>query len=401
MKGLYKAYCLAHKTAKKLLKRYNTGNDYPRVSNRRVRLGVATEDSTLLWRRFIYNAAIPSNDSTAACLYAGYIMEAKRWCLPSWIWTSAASIRVFVNEDKTNLIWDNVFHLIDYQTNRGGWIVRNDFDSKGAIPMLAPNDSAYIANNAFLTLYEKTKDEQYLNIARKCADWIIETVRPDGMVYTGYNMRDEKWDKNYVIVDVGFTGGLFARLAEYTRDDRYLTFLKRFIERYIELFFIPEKQGFCTSIDKDNKHLGGMFARGQAWALEGLIPAYKVLKDERIKQVIDKTVDNLLREQLRNGGWPYNLTKPLLGEDCKAVSVIAKDMMEWYKISKDERIRVSAQKALEWCCKHTAIEGEGTGGIFSFDAEGAIVHNHYSNCAFVYASAYAIELSEMLKGCNR
>lgn len=120
MEGLYKAYCLAHKTAKKLLKRYNTGNDYPRVLDWRTRLGVATEDSTLLWRRFIYNSAIPSNHSNIGSLYAGYIMEAKRWCLPSWIWTSAASIRVFVNEDKTNLIRDSISHLIDYQTNRGG-----------------------------------------------------------------------------------------------------------------------------------------------------------------------------------------------------------------------------------------------------------------------------------------
>ncbi len=266
--------------------------------------------------------------------------------------------------------------------------------------MLAPNDSAYIANNTFITLYEKTKDEKYLNIARKCADWIIETARSDGMVFTGYNMRDQKWDKNCVIVDVGFTGGLFARLFEHTNDDKYLAFLKRFIERYIELFYIPDKEGFCTSIDKDNKRQGGMFSRGQAWALEGLIPAYKVLKDNRIKQVIDGTVVTLLRKQLRNGGWSYNLTKPLLGEDCKAVSVIAKDMMEWYKITKDVRIRESAQKALQWCCNHTATEGEAAGGIFSFCMEGAIVHNHYSSCAFVYASAYAVELSEMLKGCN-
>lgn len=263
--------------------------------------------------------------------------------------------------------------------------------------MLAPNDSAYVANNAFLTLYENTKDEKYLNIARKCADWIIETARPDGIVYVGYNMRDQMWDKNCVIVDVGFTGGLFSRLVEMTHEEKYLTFLKRFIDRYIELFYNPSNHGFCTSIDKNDHQQGGMFGRGQAWALEGLIPAYKVLKDERIKLVIDETVDNLIRVQLKNGGWAYNLTKPLMGEDCKAISVIAKDMMDWYQITKDERIRESAQKALDWCCKHTAIEGEATGGIFSFCMEGAIVQNLYTSCAFVYASAYAIELHEMLK----
>lgn len=46
-------------------------------------------------------------------------------------------------------------------------------------------------------------------MAKRCADWIIETARPDGMVYIGFNIRDNKWDKNCVIVDVGFTAGLF------------------------------------------------------------------------------------------------------------------------------------------------------------------------------------------------
>lgn len=330
-------------------------------------------------------------------MYAGYVYEANKWCLSSWIWTMAASVRTFAQNNKIILLKDCVNKLINMQQECGGWIVRNDYDKQGTIPMLAPNDSAYIANNAFLTLYEKTEDKKYLNIAKRCADWIIETARPDGMVYVGYNMRDEKWDKNCVIVDVGFTAGLFARLVEITHEKKYFTFLKRFIKCYVELFYIPEKHGFCTSIDKDNRQQGGMFARGQAWALEGLIPAYKVLKDDNIKQVIEETIDNLLCKQLRNGGWAYNFSKPLLGEDCKGVSVIAKDMMEWYKISNDERIRKSANKALDWCCKHTAIEGEATGGIFSFCMEGAIVQNLYTSCAFVYSSAYTIELYEMLK----
>ena len=113
--------------------------------------------------------------------------------------------------------------------------------------------------------------------------------------------------------------------------------------------------------------------------------------------VIDATIDNLIKVQCKNGGWAYNLTKPLMGEDCKAVSVIAKDMMEWYAFTKDMRIRRSAERALDWCCKHTAIEGEAKGGIFSFCMEGAIVQNLYTSCAFVYASAYAIELEQMLK----
>ena len=60
-----------------------------------------------------------------------------------------------------------------------------------------------------------------------------------------------------------------------------------------------------------------MFARGQAWALEGLIPAYRVLKNKELYDVINDTVDMLIQSQSECGAWHYNLTKPLMGFDCK------------------------------------------------------------------------------------
>lgn len=391
----YRIYCCVHHTAKRLLGRSHLTAGKMLLSPS-VKTGVSLAHASRLWMSFIQKSVISSGDFRDN-YYAGYIAENKVWCLPSWIWTNAAIVRSYclLGNLAEAVALGEV--LASRQQDCGGWIVRFDYDKQGAIPMLAPNDSAYIANNAFLTLYETTKDDRYLDIARRCADWIIQTSRPDGMVYVGYNMRDRQWDKGCVIVDVGFTGGLFARLYNFTHEEKYLEFLRRFIGRYMDLFFMPKNHGFCTSIDKKDEPQGGMFGRGQAWALEGLIPAYQVLHDERIKIVIEETIDNLLSCQLKNGGWAYNLTKPLMGEDCKAVSVIAKDMMTWYNITKDERIRKSAERALRWCCRHTAIEGEAMGGIFSFCMEGAVVQNLYTSCAFVYASVYAIELDNMLK----
>lgn len=394
MELIYRFYCLAHHAAKKLLGRDKLSAGII-LSAPSVKIGA--EKASFLWADFVQNSVIPSGHDHEGTLYAGYIAESEEWCLPSWIWTNAATVRAYCANSSIEKAKTLADKLADQQQKCGGWIVRNDYDKQGAIPMLAPNDSAYIANNAFVELFLATNAQKYLDIARRCADWIIETARPDGIVYTGYNMRDEQWDKSCVIVDTGFTGGLFSRLYEITKEEKYLYFLKRFIEKYIELFYIPSAHGFCTSIDKNDRQQGGMFGRGQAWALEGLIPAYKVLKDENVKTVIDDTINNLIKVQCKNGGWAYNLTKPLMGEDCKAVSVIAKDMMDWYAITKDERIRQSAEKALEWCRKHTVIEGEAKGGIFSFCMEGAIVQNLYTSCAFVYASAYAIELEQMLK----
>ena len=138
-----------------------------------------------------------------------------------------------------------------------------------------------------------------------------------------------------------------------------------------------------------------MFGRGQAWALEGLIPAYHILQDNGLKAIIDDLVLELVKRQHKNGGWAYNLTREFLGEDPKAVSVIAKDLMDWYAVSPRPEIKRAAEKALQWCCNNTVKEGESKGGIFSFCMEGAIVQFLNTSTAFVYASAYAIELHSL------
>ena len=391
---VYRLYGLCHNTAKFLLGKQKFSSAFKLRLG--INCGVSKETAPLFWHNFIDGSSIESSDFKGLH-YAGFVADSFEWCLSSWIWTNAACVRMYCSIGETEKAKSLCDRLISFQKDCGGWVVRNDYDSKGAIPVLAPNDSAYIANNAVLSMYETTRDEHYLNVAIKCADWIIETARPDGLLHTGFNIRDGKWEKDNVIVDIGFAAGLFAHLLELTHDVKYELFLKQFIDRYIELFFNVNKEGFCTSIDKNGNQQGGMFARGQAWALEGLIPAYLVLKNENLRDIIDSTVSNLVRLQNNDGGWAYNLTRKLMGEDCKAVSVIAKDIMEWYKVTGDMRIYESARTAYLWCCKHTANDGLCRGGIFSYSTEGAIVKDHYTSCAFVYASAYAIELERLLQ----
>lgn len=394
---IYRLYGLIHYLSKRILGKQSISASpslWRSLSSRCSKIGY--QELSNLWYSFIVNSEILSIPEYAGFHYAGYIKENQRWCLASWIWTNAALVRMYCNIGEIDKAEQICQLFIGRQEKNGGWIVRNDYDERGPIPMLAPNDSAYIANNAFISLYLHTQDYKYLEVAKKCADWIMKVVRPDGIVYTGYNMRDKEWIQKNVIVDIGFTAGLFAKMYEITHEEKYKSFLSKFIDRYIQLFYSSSYCGFCTSIDENNKPQGGMFARGQAWALEGLIPAYIVLKEQKIRTVIETVIDKLITSQTKHGSWSYNLTRKLMGEDCKAVSVIAKNLMEWYQITSDQRIRDSAYKALCWCYNHTMTEGESKGGIFSFCVEGAIVHNLYTSCAFVYASAYAIELKQML-----
>lgn len=360
-------------------------------------LARSADFSPELWRAFIGSAEIAPGYRNAGLKYAGYVASGRNtWCLPSWIWTNAATVRYLCSADDVAPAKVLGEKLLSLQQDEGGWIVRSDFTLTDEIPMMAPNDSAYIANNACLSLFDKTRDDRFLEAARRCADWIIATARPDGLVWTGFDKKNEVWLKKHTIVDTGFTAGLFANLYMATNDSKYRSFLDRFSERFVELFHDPVTGGFATSIDDNDCKKGGRFARGQAWALEGLIPTYRALGGTRVKDVILASVNSLLRHQLPNGGWAYNLDRPYFGEDCKGVSVIAKSLMNWHSIHPDERLPLASGRALDWCKQHTAISGEARGGIFSFNLEGAVVHNLYSETAFVYSSAYALEALQML-----
>ena len=392
---IFRFYGLIHRYIKLILKRNCQEKRNRFYMTEQMSIGIKEQEIDL-WQYFIDNSTISEKGYFTGLHYAGYISEKKEWCLTSWIWTNAAIVRMYCVQNDVVEAEKIAKILESWQTESGGWIVRNDYDSNGAIPVLAPNDSSYIANNAFITLYKKTKDSKYLNIAKDCADWVMQTSRVDGMVYTGYNMRDQNWIKDNIIVDVGFTAGLFASLYEITKEEKYRAFLEKFIYRYIELFYNPILKAFCTSIDKNDKQQGGLFGRGQAWALEGLIPAYKVLGQENIKHIIEDTIKNLIKLQCKDGSWSYNLAKPLMGRDCKGVPIIAKNMMEWYLLNPLPEIKESAMKAYKWCLDHTCNKGEALGGIFSYSVEGAIVKDLYTSCAFVYSSAYAIELHKVL-----
>ena len=375
-------------------------NSFERCSKRkRLRKGIPLTEVEQLWFSFVENSKIEQGYKHQGFHYAGYIADNSfEWCLPSWIWTNAAIVRYLVNTNRIEeaKVLANLFLL--KQQKCGGWIVRHDYDNSGIIRMIAPNDSAYIANNALLSLYQKTKNKQLLISAEKCAVWIMNTCRPDFIVWNGLNIDKNEWDKNNVIVDIGFTAGLFAKLFNITKEEKYRIYLEKFIKSYVQKFYCSEKQCFYTSINAKDNGQGGAFTRGQAWALEGLIPAYKILQNDELKNVINNTVNTLINTQLKNGGWSYNLDKPLLGEDNKGVPIIAKAILEWSEIHNVQNISKVIEKALFWCAQNTSIQEDPSfGGIFSYNMEGAIVHNHYGNTAFVYSSVYALEL---LSGFN-
>ena len=348
-----------------------------------------------LWLQFIENARIPNGYFNARLFYGGYILDRQRgWCLPSWVWTNGAIVRLYCRLDRKREVAELANIFLNLQIDNGGWLVRLDYDIEDIVPVCAPNDSAYIAASVMLEAYGLLGAKEYLYSAIRCADWIIEESLKEGLVRTAFDLKKRQWTKGNIIVDIGFTAVLFSKLILGGHDStgRYKNFLDNFTTQYIRYFFDTCTHLFHTSLNSNYEGEGGYFSRGQAWALEGLISTYLVSPTTELELVIESTINKLLELQTNGGSWHYNLSKKYLGLDCKGAPVIAKSLIDWYKISDDTRVLNSAKKALSWCVENTSlIDDSSLGGIFAYSMEGAIVHNLYSNATMVYTSAYAYE----------
>lgn len=322
-----------------------------------------------------------------------------QWCLSDWIWTSAAVARYLASVGDVAGLVRVANAFLHEQLPEGPWVVRFDYTGGRVVPTVAPNDSCYMAVNALLPAWRATGDERYLDAARRCADWVVETAAPTGLVRLGYDRLARRWVTDRNIVDTGFTAALFSALWEGTGESRYRDFLARFAAAYIGAFYDGGAGLFATGLageGADAHQVGGHFARGQAWALEGLIPAFRVLGDVTIREVIERVVGRLVDLQGVDGGWAYNLSRPLMGQDCKGTPVIARALAQWAALEGDVRAARAAARALGWCGVHTDLSGPCAGGIFSFCLEGAVTHYLYSSSAFVYASSYALETRGLL-----
>jgi len=353
-----------------------------------------------LWDSFIYRSKIPKPWRNAGFHYSCFNLAENQWCAPSWIWTNAAIGRYYSRHVGSSELCILADSFLSVQLVDGGWIVR--YDLKGPEGRLsqtvAPNDSAYICANTLLPAFISSGDIKYLHSAKRCAEWIMQHAQQDFLVYIGYELESRRWDKEANIVDVGFTADLFVKMYQVTGEGRYLDFAGKFLESYLETFYRGDGF-FSAAVDGRKKHRGtGLFTRGHAWALEGLIPYYVVTKNTSIKKVIDDVVELLLKIQSHDGSWLHvyrpGLLQLLSGPDCKGTPVIAHALLRWAGCNKElgSCIENAVKRSVTWCMRHTATSGRGMGGIFSWNPEGAFAGKSQTSAACVYSNCYLREI---------
>lgn len=352
-----------------------------------------------LINNFIEMAKIPSHWRYSGLYYAGFSLENNQYILPSWLWINGKIVHYLIESDQSEKAIVLADRLLSLQLESGGWIVRYDYKNcdTGVCPIIAPNDSAHCSDHGLLSAYKLSGDRKYLVAAEKCATWIMTEGQIDGLIRYGYNLGTKKWDLYQNIIDIGFSSSLFCSLYNITGNKKYLDFAKEFLTKYINIFY--RGNGIFHASTWENRPTGkGIFARGIAWALEGMIPYYELTKDHFFGDIIDDTVCFLINHQHYHGGWLYNLRSGPVGWfsgfDNKGTPVIANSLSRWKKSRPDKSkiIDDSVRLSIKWCLEHIKNTTPGLGGIFSSNFEGGIVHSPNTEVAFVYSNCYLYDL---------
>ncbi len=338
--------------------------------------------------------------------HACYDLTQRTYRLNSWVWCSAAAVRALLSE------WSRTGDRSVYQMavivgdalrerqlttgpNAGGVEVRWDLDasrgdSYGIVRWLAPNDTAFIASEAFLPLYDATGETAYLEAARRAATWISEKgMHRSGRLLVGCDAATERWDDSWLYVDSMFVAGLFAGLAVRDRDGPWQEVLRSTLDDAVRRFSLLNglfAKTWCSSVELDTVK----WARGQAWALLGLLCAYEAVPTERWQARAIECADVLLCLQNRNGSWYYIMDDAGSGECAKATSILAYNLTRLFKVTGSSAYRQAAERALDWCQLHI-YDGDDScarGAITSHTTEGCIVGARNVNCGFLYSAAY-------------
>lgn len=159
----------------------------------------------------------------------------------------------------------------------------------------------------FLTFYENTGDQQFLNAARALADLHhrMPANKYGAKLHRSYQpgWHEQLW-VDHMDVDPPF----LARLARITGEDRYLRQCVTELISYSRLLQDERLGLFCHGYETYCGKNGEFWARGNGWALQGLVETLRWLPLEttevpELRQRLDRLLQGLLERQAENGLW--------------------------------------------------------------------------------------------------
>ena len=374
-------------------------------------------------------------------LFLFYDLDAKTFRRSDWIWTYGPAIKLLLDAAKipeltsefgyeklmeaAKLIGEASlrFQLLDKTHPAYGLtLCRYDpklFYAEGFTGYLSPVDSHFLAGYGWIPLYEATGDHRFLDAAVLQTEQIGRILTQDTIVEQDFVLKAGKW-KNWTMDESGFGMQGFAEVYKVTRDEDHKRTGKEYLDGLINVLENPDglwyRNWHRNQPDRTDdrwpagKPVGvpvlmkdGETARGNGWAMIGLLAAHRMMPENG--HYLDKAktlAENMLNLQLEDGSWPFKLYESASegGVSEKGTPLWSMLFYQLYEVTKDPRHLEAAQRALQWCMKKQ-YAGEdllAAGGIVGTTwAAGLVYRNYFPLICSYTMDWFGLALLEQLK----
>jgi len=390
------------------------------VSGSRVTAG-RTDDPLLKAVEFLFNSQIkvPQKSPFRGACYCIYDYDDQCHRMPNWVWNNAVIVSALIGLIKSGRYTGREGALQKFAVEIGEEYLRTQVRDRaspvyGALVsryknlgapdhpadcLVGPNDTSFSVKWALLPLYELTGDERYLEAADLALSFVRDCARMRDFVPLDYNLNTGAWG-DYTIIDTAFLPeGLEAR-DRLDGKKRYAGDIAFFMDRFIRQFSLDS--GFYGQNYTPAKGVTGtLFSRGEGWAIEGLLAAYRSTADTRYLKEAARIALLMAAEQNADGSWAYvlgfkgvpdNADKAGTGICEKGTPILAYLFIELYEIDSSLVVlREAAERALAWCeANMSEDDGLGYGGIKARSLNSGIIGLPFLTTATGYANAFYI-----------
>jgi hypothetical protein len=319
-------------------------------------------------------------------LYLFYDLEAKTYRTTTWIWSWGPCVKLLLDSANSSLL-DNAFDkdfLMDkaneiglksteFQVNRpdhitdglgsGRWDPKHFsgvYNNYGYIELLAGGaDSNFLSGWAWIPLYKATKNSRYLECAKKLAETTGRLIHLYDIIPQDYIPEINEWTDRTLNESVFGMEGL-AELYLLTKDERIKEIGKKYIDQHVEKLHRKDGLWDFSYFTKTGERVLIKNTRGLGWAMMGLLAANKMLPDREYLDMAIKLASRIIEYQAEEGYVTCVFDEPVekVGIDDKSTPLWSLLLYRLFKFTNREEHLTAARKALNWCIENQYLGTE-------------------------------------------
>ncbi len=226
--------------------------------------------------------------------------------------------------------------------------------------------------NALANLYKAAKDEKYLEVSRRVADWLVNKMqKKNGSFYTRYfkeknqfEDNGDKWSKQPGSFLAKVSIGLL-NLYGILKDDRYKKAARKICDFALSF---QERDGRFVTDNKDKS----TFVHAHCYTAEGLLSAGVILNEKKYFESAINALNWITKYQMPNGGFPayfvnnkfVDVESPDISSQVIRLYMLMKNFRTIDEISLDEiNLDSGIKRIFDFQC--TDNEKQAYGGFMS------------------------------------